>query len=344
MAKLVDLDPLDIERPGHLEAYLRLTGRVSADDQITARRLSGGVSNRTMLVECVSGSKWVVKQGLAKLRVAVDWYSDPVRVHREALAMDWLNQMLPSGSVPRLVFEDPERHLLAMEMVSQPHVNWKTLLLTQPVDHEHVRQFGELLGNIHRLGHDMHASLPPELGDQSLFDSLRLEPYYGYTAKQIPAAAKFLTSLSERTRGRKDTLVHGDFSPKNILIHDGRLVLLDHEVAHIGDPAFDVGFSLTHLLSKAHFRADQRDALAQAAHQYWQVYRQALGALPWHDDFEERLVQHTLACLLARVEGRSPLEYFQETHRARQRHAVLDLLPNPPQSVAELIPAFLERI
>ena len=75
-----------------------------------------------------------------------------------------------------------------------------------------------------------------------------------------------------------------------------------------------------------------------------QVYRQTLGAVPWQDDLEERVVQHTLACLLARVEGRSPLEYFQDAYRARQRQAVLDLLLRPPRSVAELIPAFLQRI
>ena len=344
MADRADLDPLDIEQPGHLETYLRSAGRVAADDQITIRQLSGGVSNRTMLVECASGPRWVVKQGLTKLRVAVDWYSDPVRVHREALAMRWLNQMLPAGTVPVLVFEDPGHHLLAMDCVPQPHDNWKALLLTQPVDHEHVRQFGELLGRIHRLGHVERASLPPELADQSLFDSLRLEPYYRYTAKQIPAAAEFLTALIERTRSRRDTLVHGDFSPKNILVYQGRLVLLDHEVAHIGDPAFDVGFSLTHLLSKAHVRVDQRDALARATDQYWQVYRRTLGEVPWQDGLEDRAVRHTLACLLARVEGRSPLEYFQDTHRSRQRQAVLDLLLQPPRSVAELIPAFLQRI
>jgi fructosamine-3-kinase len=242
------------------------------------------------------------------------------------------------------VFEDPVHNLLAMDCVPNPHANWKTLLLTQPVDREHVHQFGELLGRIHRFGHDERASLPPELADQSLFDSLRLEPYYGYTAKRVPAATEFLTALIEGTRGRKDTLVHGDFSPKNILIYQGRLILLDHEVAHIGDPAFDVGFSLTHLLSKAHFRVDQRDALARATDQYWQVYRQTLGAVSWHDGFEQRILQHTLACLLARVEGRSPLEYFQDTHRSRQRQAVLDLLIRPPRSVAELIPAFLQRI
>jgi 5-methylthioribose kinase len=344
MAENADVNQLDIEQPGQLETYLRSTGRVPADDRITVRRLSGGVSNRTMLVECASGPKWVVKQGLAKLRVAVDWFSDPVRVHREALAMRWLNQMLPAGTVPWLVFEDPGRYLLAMDCVPLPHDNWKTLLLTQPVDHEHVRQFGELLGGIHRLGHEERASLPPELADQSLFESLRLEPYYGYTARQVPAAADFLMSLIQRTRARRDTLVHGDFSPKNILVYQGRLVLLDHEVAHIGDPAFDVGFSLTHLLSKAHFRIEQRDDLARAADQCWHVYRHALGAAPWQDDLDERAVQHTLACLLARVAGRSPLEYFQDAHRARQRQAVLALMAAPPRSVEALIPAFLQRI
>jgi 5-methylthioribose kinase len=344
MAERDDVNPLDIDQPGRLETYLRSTGRVPADDQITVRRLSGGVSNRTMLVECASGPKWVVKQGLAKLRVAVDWFSDPVRVHREALAMRWLNQMLPAGTVPTLVFEDPVHHLLAMDCVPQPHDNWKALLLILPVDGEHMRQFGELLGNIHRLGYDERASLPPELADQSLFESLRLEPYYGYTAEQVPAAADFLTALIERTRARRDTLVHGDFSPKNILVHQGRLILLDHEVAHLGDPAFDVGFSLAHLLSKAHFRIEQRDDLARATDQYWQVYRRTLGEVPWQDGLEDRAVQHTLACLLARVAGRSPLEYFQDTHRARQRQAVLDLLLRPPRTVVALIPAFLQRI
>ena len=192
MAERADESHLDIEQPDQLETYLKSTGRVSAANHITVQHLAGGVSNRTMLVTYGSGPRWVVKQGLAKLRVAVDWFADPVRVHREALAMRWLNQMLPAGSVPTLVFEDPEHHLLAMECVPEPHDNWKTLLLMQRADSDYVRQFGELLGHIHRQGYVECARLPAELSDKSLFEALRLEPYYSYTAEQVPAASSFL--------------------------------------------------------------------------------------------------------------------------------------------------------
>ena len=109
--------------------------------------------------------------------------------------------------------------------------------------------------------------------DRSHFESLRLEPYYAFTATQIPAAAGFLQALIAGTRARRLTLVHGDFSPKNILIHRDSLVLLDHEVIHWGDPAFDLGFSLTHLLSKAHHLPNHRADFANAAREYWQTYR-----------------------------------------------------------------------
>ncbi|MBI2824085.1 MAG: phosphotransferase [Planctomycetia bacterium] len=339
-----DSGQLDIEQPGHLEAYLRSTGRVSPHEPLAVRRLAGGVSNRTMLVDLAGGEKWVVKQGLAKLRVAVDWFSDPVRVHREALAMQWLSRSLPHGIVPTFLFEDRAHHLLAMQFVPEPHDNWKTLLLSRPVDSQHFRQFGEMLGLIHRRGYEQRVDLPQELHDQSLFESLRLEPYYAFTSQQVPEAAAFLGGLLDRTRARHDTFVHGDFSPKNILVHHGRLILLDHEVAHVGDPAFDIGFSLTHLLSKAHHRVDRRAGFARAANQYWIAYRQSLGVVPWQVGFEDRAVQHTLGCLLARVAGRSPVEYLQEANRSRQQQAVLGLLLKPPRTIAELIPAFLQRV
>jgi aminoglycoside phosphotransferase (APT) family kinase protein len=139
-------------------------------------------------------------------------------------------------------------------------------------------------------------------------------------------------------------LVHGDFSPKNVLVYGGRLVLLDHEVAHFGDPAFDLGFSLTHLLSKAHHLVATRDAFGRAALDYWRVYSATIGDLPWRGDLEPRAVRHTLACLLARVAGRSPLEYLDAEERARQHEAVLRLIPGRPQSVPVLIQNFLDAL
>ena len=138
------------------------------------------------------------------------------------------------------------------------------------------------------------------------------------------------------TRAHCVTLVHGDYSPKNVLVRDGRLVLLDHEVIHFGDPTFDLGFSLAHFLSKArHLPAHRADFRAAAA-RYWTVYRDTLEAAPWADGLEARAVRQTLGCMLARVAGRSPLEYLDADERRRQRKAVLGLLSDPPATVAAL--------
>jgi hypothetical protein len=337
-------ETIDIEDPEALLGYLRQGGRIGWDEQPRIHSLQGGVSNRTVMVERTSGEAWVLKQALAKLRVPVDWFSSPERICREALGLEWLAKLAPHGSITPLLFKDSEQHLLAMEAVPQPHQNWKPLLLAGSVELEHFRQFATLLATIHREAYHRRADLEGIFADRSFFESLRLEPYYGYSAQQIPAASHFLESLIEETLACRTTLVHGDFSPKNILIHRGRLVLLDHEVIHFGDPAFDLGFSMTHFLSKAHHMPAHRRSFLAAASEYWRIYLNELGPLIWADKLEPRAVRHTLGCLLARVVGRSPLEYLAESERLRQREAVLSILLRTPDRMADLISTFEERL
>ncbi len=323
---IVSDSPLDIERPNALRDYLRATGRIARDETIEATPLAGGVSNRTVLaVRPATGERWVVKQALAKLRVRVDWFSDPARVHREAEGLRWLERLVPDN-VPRFVFEDFEHHLLAMSAVPNPHDNWKTLLLAGRVEAVHVEQFARLLATIHRDAAEQRKAVAQAFGDRSFFESLRLEPYYAYTAEQCPDARGFLHDLINDTRGRRLTLVHGDYSPKNVLVHTGRLVLLDYEVIHFGDPAFDVGFAMTHLLSKARHLHDCRDAFTRAASGFWQVYCEGLGDGEFTNDIEPMAVRHTLSCMLARVAGRSQLEYLDDQERAQQRDVVVGLM------------------
>jgi aminoglycoside phosphotransferase (APT) family kinase protein len=325
-------------------AYLRQTGRIGRDEQAHICNLQGGVSNRTVLVQRASGETWVLKQALAKLRVRVDWFSSPERIYREALGLEWLARLVPDGSIPALLFQDHEQHLLAMEAVLQPHQNWKSLLLAGEIDAEHFRQFATLLATIHREAYHRRDELERIFADGSFFKSLRLEPYYGYSAQQAPSAAEFLESLIQETLSCRITLVHGDFSPKNILIHRGRLVLLDHEVIHFGDPAFDLGFSMAHFLSKAHHMSARRRSFFAAASEYWHTYRERLGVVAWAETLEARAVRHTLGCLLARVVGRSPLEYLAEDERLRQREAVLSIIPRAPHQLPHLISTFEERL
>jgi 5-methylthioribose kinase len=249
-------EALDIEAPAALVAYLRDTGRIAPDETPVVHNLAGGVSNKTVLVERPTGESWVLKQALPKLRVKVDWFSDPARIRREALALQWLPKLAPEGSITPLVFEDPDHFLLAMEAVPQPHENWKTMLLSGRIEKRHAEAFGTLLGTIHRRSAELDEAgegIAATFADKSFFQSLRVEPYYEYSAAAVPASRRFYEYLVATVGGEDGfALVHGDYSPKNVLVRDDRLVLLDHEVIHWGQPAFDAGFALCHLLSKVH--------------------------------------------------------------------------------------------
>ena len=332
---------LDIENHEDLQTYLTASNRLGNTKVLSMQNLPGGVSNRAVLVHLDDGRSWVLKQALEKLRVAVDWFSDPQRIHREALGIKYLHELAPSGSITSLIFEDFENHILAMEAVPQPHENWKVLLLQGKIDQNDVRQFAKILATVHRNAWEQRGTLKSTFDDDQYFESLRMEPYYAFAAEQVPEAAEFLHDIIAQTRRQKITLVHGDYSPKNILKYNDKLILLDHEVIHWGDPAFDVGFSLTHLLSKAHYLKEQRNAFAQAAQFYWEHYFAQLQNVEWKEQLEERAVRHTLACLLARVAGRSPLEYLDAVQRRVQKDVVVELMKNPPPKNSSLIEYFV---
>jgi len=293
-----------------------------------------------VLVERPGGDAWVLKQALEKLRVKVDWFAPPERVHREALGLRWLDKLAPPGTITPLVFEDFEHHLIAMQAVPQPHQNWKTMLLAGDLHMDHVRQFATLLGTVHQASNTRRAELEPHFADRGFFESLRLEPYYGYTALQVPEATTFLTNLITETRSHSETIVHGDYSPKNVLIHDSKLILLDHEVIHFGDPGFDLGFSMTHFLSKAHHMPAKRTAFVEATNSYWNSYWNIVGRDSWAAGLEQRAVRHILGCMLARVRGRSPLEYLSDAERGRQATVVIALMFDPPDTVSDLANRF----
>jgi hypothetical protein len=331
---------LNIERFDELLEYLRQTRRVAPEITPRLTRLEGGVSNRTVLVEPPDGPAFVVKQALERLRVESEWFSDPRRIEREALGLEWLARLAPTGTIAPLLFLDKRHHLLAMEAVPQPHVNWKVELLAGRVEPAHIDQFARLLATIHCNSRAQADTLACVFEDRSFFETLRVEPYYRFSADRVQEAAGFLKKLIADTAIHRLALVHGDYSPKNILIHQGQLVLLDHEVIHFGDPAFDLGFSMTHFLSKAHHLPQHRDAFLASTSRYWSNYVHNAGDIPRSEGFEERAVRHTLGCLLARVAGRSPLEYLDDQDGRRQLRIVLELVSRHPATVPILLDAF----
>lgn len=336
------MDPaagIDIEDHAQLRVYLRARGCLADNDACETRTLSGGVSSRAVLVRLPDGAEWVLKQALAKLRVKADWFSDPARIGREAEGLRACAQLAPPETTPELVFEDAANMIVAMTAVPQPHDNWKQLLLRGRVSMAHVAQFADLLATLHVRSRQQREIWAGRFADRSFFESLRIEPYYRYTAGRTPQAAAFYERLIADTLTRRECFVHGDFSPKNVLVHNDRLVLVDYEVAHWGDPAFDVGFSMTHLLAKAGHVIGHSQTFEQAAQAYWQRYSAA--AVPHFDGLERRSIRNTVGCLLARVDGRSPLEYLDEAGRRRQRATALTLVRRLPETMPALIETFV---
>jgi aminoglycoside phosphotransferase (APT) family kinase protein len=332
-------DGLDIERPDELVAWLRSRGLLDPDEQPIATVLRGGVSSRTVRLSS-DRRDWVLKQPLTKLRVPSDWFSDPARAHREASALRWMPTLAP-GASPMLVFEDLDEHIVSMAAVPQPHENWKEMLLAGNVQHAHVKRFAEILVTLHVNSGERLDELDAEFGDNRFFRSLRLEPYFEYTARQLPSAAPFLNELCREADSIKATLVHGDFSPKNVLVRsDGQLVLVDYEVAHLGDPAFDLGFSFAHLLAKARHLPDSRASLLDAVRRYWAQYESGSRGASWRAGLDERAVRQTIGCLLARVAGRSQLEYLSAAEKARQRELAMGLVDDLPGTVPALVDAW----
>jgi 5-methylthioribose kinase len=334
----------DIEDFDALRDYLRREGHFRAGGPVSFKKLAGGVSNRTVLVTWADGHGWALKQALAKLRVEVDWFSSPERIMVEAKALRWLNRFAPRGTTPAFIFEDAENHLMAMEAIPEGHENWKTVLLSGRVIPDHFQQFGLLLGAVHRRSSEAASEVSRTFADTSYFENLRLDPYYLYAAERVPVASDFLKTLAQETLRHKHSLVHGDFSPKNTLLYRDKLILLDYEVVHFGDPAFDIGFAMTHFLSKAHHLPSHRTGLADAAALFWHVYSMQVAPLDWADALEARAVRHTLACLLARVAGKSPLEYLTPLEAKRQREIVLRLITQPANTINDLISEFVEQI
>jgi 5-methylthioribose kinase len=356
--------------------YLRESGRVPAGATIDVRELTGGVSNIVLRADISGRPPIVIKQCRERLRVAMEWHARLERIWTEQAAMELLGAILPAGTVPLVEFEDRPNYLFGMTCAPDDAVTWKSQLMGGTLDRDIAVQLGIGLATIHDKapGHSSHkaqlsrserrqwtihdpaaadAPLTGILADTSLFDELRVDPYYRTIARAHPdlkpqvdaLIAAMLRPESERT------LVLGDFSPKNILVHQGGLILLDFECAHAGDAAFDLGFFLTHLLLKR-IRAEAFDRrlapeYAALATTFLNAYldRRAMDTTA-RTDLIHRAILHTAACCLARVDGKSPVEYLDEGGQATARAFAREALRTEPRTwdaVLDLLNGAIER-
>ena len=311
---------------------LQKTGRVRSPGA-TAVSLAGGVSSEIWLV--TDGTKrFVVKRALPKLNVRDDWFADPARNSVEHDCLAYLYRIAP-GSVPSILFCDAEAGLFGMEFLDERFANWKTALLQGVARDEDAARAAKLMATIHAASwgdSEVHARFQTW---QNFF-ALRVEPYLLTTGSRHPKLRNWFEEEAERLGRTALALVHGDFSPKNILISQERLVLLDCEAAWFGDPAFDAAFLLNHFFLKALHLPAWREDYFRLAFVCWSEYRCGL-ADRLDGNLSSRVGRLLLMLMLARMDGKSPVEYIvEERKKELVRDFVGRMLPSGAFSMEEI--------
>lgn len=299
--------PLDTEA---IVDFLRSRGKLDLGGRAPVLRpLAGGVSCHTVLIDTGS-NRVVLKRALGRLRVERDWRAKPARAMTEADAIVLLHGLTP-GFVPELLDRDPETNTIVIAAAPADWVCWKDALLEREPDPTSgaasvAAALGAVLGTWHRATwHDR--AVAAQFDDYEAFDQLRVAPFHRTVAAAHPAVAATIDECSEELLTRRDCLVHGDFSPKNVLVGGTGLVVLDYEVAHFGAAVFDLAFMSCHLALKAlHMPSRAAEMRAAAAAFVAGYQRSGSGS----SGGVSRLGWHTACLLLARVDGLSPAGYL----------------------------------
>jgi aminoglycoside phosphotransferase (APT) family kinase protein len=267
------------------------------------------------------------------------WEAPVERNAAEAAYMRAVARWAPHA-VPQVLGEDAEAGWFAMDYLApEDHRLWKTQLLAGCVEPDFAAAVGRDLAVIHaRSAAD--PGVPAAFANDGTFEAIRIEPYLRATGRAHPALAPRFEALARTTLSTKRALVHGDVSPKNIL--DGPLgpVFLDAECAWFGDPAFDVAFCLNHLLLKGARTGADRTRYGAA---FSALARAYLAGVDWEsaDGLEARSAALLPALFLARVDGKSPVEYLTlDSERAAVRRAATPLIADPPRRLMDVADAW----
>lgn len=286
--------------------------------------LSGGVSSDIWRVDLERG-RVCVKRALPRLRVAQLWEAPVERNRYERLWLQTAAAAVP-GCAPQVLSWDDAQGLFAMQYLDYPV--WKERLRCGDVDPDFAGGVGAALAGIHAATAG-RSEIAERFPTDEIFHAIRLEPYLVATAEKHPDLKEKLLGLVKRTASTHLCLVHGDVSPKNILVAPQGPIFLDAECAWYGDPAFDVAFCLNHLVLKSFWVPNPRlqDCFESLKANYF-------SRVTWEKRIEERVATLLPALLLARVDGKSPVEYLDAAQRDSVRQLASKMLRSEEKKLA----------
>jgi aminoglycoside phosphotransferase (APT) family kinase protein len=321
---------------------LERLGLLRAGETPRFTRLAGGVSSDIWRVDLARGPV-CVKRALPKLRVEQDWFAP---VERNAYEAAWMRRAaaVAPEAVPGLLGQDDAAGVLVMAYLDPAdHHLWKSDLRDGHADPDVARTVGNRLVRIHAATANDQAVAAAFATDE-IFHDIRLEPYLLASARAHPDRAAALEAMAAATARTRRALVHGDVSPKNILIGPNGPIFLDAECAWYGDPAFDLAFCLNHLLLKCLWTPPAAPGFLDCFEVLAKAY---LAGVVWElrGALETRSARLLPGLLLARVDGKSPVEYLNaETDKARVRRVARALLAAPARRLDEVRAAWAREL
>jgi 5-methylthioribose kinase len=321
---------VELLNPSTVVEYLTSKNVIQKNDNPQVEVLTGGVSNVVIAIT-TANQKLVLKQALAELAVSEKWEADQRRAIVEANAIELFNKLTPN-QVPKLIFLDPDRFILVLERVPVGSTVWKSDLLAGVINPDIGLKLGATLASWHNYG-EKSAEAKLKFMEDSLFEQLRIDPFYRFVATKNPQIEVPIRKLINELEGDKTTVVHGDFSPKNIMVAtNDDIYILDFEVTHVGNPVFDLAFLTAHLLCKF-FRTEDRlhaKLLANTAISFMKEYQTLRRISP-------SVTRHAALIALARVEGKSPVNYLSTDAQQKLQVFTKDVLASSENlSVSEL--------
>lgn len=299
---------IDISTEEVLKKYLLEKGIIQSAENSSFHYCKGGVSCTVVFVK--TGKKeMIVKQGLAQLKTKEVWLCDPNRMNIEQRSNQIYHELLPDCA-PEVYFYDAENYIYGREALPEDWHMWKEELLAGILNFPTAQKVITALLTVHSKCANQK-NIAEEFDNNQIFYNLRISPYFEFTLGKYPELKSFAEPLIHMLMNEKITLIHGDFSPKNILTDGKHVSILDYEVAHYGHPSFDLAFFSTHFLLKAVKNKAYAPSYLNMLRYMMNIYFNGCNYV------DKKAVEHAYIrlqalMLLARVDGKSPVEYITE--------------------------------
>ena len=297
------------------------------------KKITDGVSSDIWYVNS-NEIEFCIKRALSKLTVKEDWFAPIERNNFEANYFNVCKQILPD-SFPKILGHDDKKYILAMEWFNENDYNlWKKELLNKKISLSDTESIASILAKIHSTFFNKKEYEKKFSNDKTFFD-IRIEPYIIFSSNHYPEYKSRFLDVASSLKTNKSTLIHGDFSPKNILIGKKSPVILDAETACWGDGIFDLAFCSNHLILKSILNSDKKKDYIIALNKFINKYLNEL-KISEKNNYIIRFLNLIPVLMLARVDGKSPVEYFNEAQKEHVRFIGKSLLEEPATKLTEL--------